>query len=126
MTDTSLNAGHRQRLLSQRADLLAQIEAQRGGVRGRAEVAQEHFDRPEDSPAQVASARDLEFAINEHETAELDQIDQALKRLDRGVYGICIDCGMEVATERLHALPQAGRCVGCQEKAEHSTPSSHV
>ena len=126
MTDTSLNAGHRQRLLSQRADLLAQIEAQRGGVRGRAEVAQEHFDRPEDSPAQVASARDLEFAINEHETAELDQIDQALKRLDQGVYGICIDCGMEVATERLHALPQAARCMACQEKAEHSTPSSHV
>jgi DnaK suppressor protein len=126
MTDTSLNAGHRQRLLSQRAALLAQIEAQRGGVRGRAEVAQEHFDRPEDSPAQVASARDLEFAINEHETAELDQIDQALKRLDQGVYGICIDCGMEVATERLHALPQAGRCMGCQEKAEHSTTTSHV
>ena len=126
MTDTSLNAGHRQRLLSQRADLLAQIEAQRGGVRGRSEVAQEHFYRPEDSPAQVASARDLEFAINEHETAELDQIDQALKRLDQGVYGICIDCGMEVATERLHALPQAARCMACQEKAEHSTPSSHV
>ena len=126
MTDTSLNAGHRQRLLSQRADLLAQIEAQRGGVRGRSEVAQEHFYRPEDSPAQVASARDLEFAINEHETAELDQIDHALKRLDQGVYGICIDCGMEVATARLHALPQAARCMGCQEKAEHSTPTSHV
>lgn len=126
MTDTSLNAGHRQGLLSQRAALLAQIEAQRGGVRGRAEVAQEHFDRPEDSPAQVASARDLEFAINEHETAELDQIDQALKRLDQGVYGICIDCGMEVATERLHALPQAGRCMACQEKVERDTPTSHV
>lgn len=126
MTDSKFQAIHRQSLLSQRAALLAQIEAQRGGVRGRAEVAQEHFDRPEDSPAQVASARDLEFAINEHETAELDQIDHALKRLDQGVYGICIDCGMEVATERLHALPQAGRCVGCQEKAEHSIPSSHV
>ena len=126
MTDTSLNAGHRQRLLSQRADLLAQIEAQRGGVRGRAEVAQEHFDRPEDSPAQVATARDLEFAINEHETAELEQIDQALKRLDQGVYGICVECGCEVTPQRLHALPQAARCMACQEKAEHSTPTSHV
>ena len=126
MTDTRLNASYRQNLLAQRAALLAQIEAQRGGVRGRAEVAQEHFDRPEDSPAQIASARDLEFAINEHETAELEQIDHALKRLDQGVYGICIDCGMEVATERLHALPQAARCMACQEKAEHSIPSSHV
>ena len=119
MTHTRLTADHRQNLLAQRAALLAQIEAQRGGVRSRADVAQEHFDRPEDSPAQVASARDLEFAINEHETAELDQIDQALKRLDQGVYGICLDCGMEVAPERLQALPQAARCMPCQEKAEH-------
>ncbi len=126
MTHTRLNADHRQNLLAQRAALLAQIEAQRGGVRSRADVAQEHFDRPEDSPAQVASARDLEFAINEHETAELDQIDQALKRLDQGVYGICVDCGMEVAPARLQALPQAARCMPCQEKAEHSTPTSHV
>jgi DnaK suppressor protein len=126
MTETRVNAGHRQRLLSQRAALLAQIEAQRGGVRSRADVAQEHFDRPEDSPAQVSSARDLEFAINEHETAELEQIDQALKRLDQGVYGICVDCGVEVATERLHALPQAARCMSCQEMAEHPTPTSLV
>jgi len=125
MTEPRVNASYRQSLLAQRAALLAQIEAQRGGVRSRAEVAQEHFDRPDDSPAQVASARDLEFAINEHETAELEQIDQALKRLDQGVYGICIDCGMEVATERLHALPQVARCMGCQQKAEHPTPPSH-
>ena len=126
MTHTRLNADHRQNLLAQRAALLAQIEAQRGGVRSRADVAQEHFDRPEDSPAQVASARDLEFAINEHETAELDQIDQALKRLDQGVYGICLDCGMEVAPERLQALPQAARCMPCQEKSEHHPAITHV
>jgi DnaK suppressor protein len=126
MTDTRLNAGHRQSLLAQRAALLAQIEAQRGGVRSRADVAQEHFDRPEDSPAQVASARDLEFAINEHETAELEQIDQALQRLDQGVYGICVECGSQVAPERLNALPQAARCMPCQEKAERPTPTSHV
>ena len=126
MTDSKFQAIHRQSLLSQRAALLAQIEAQRGGVRGRAEVAQEHFDRPEDSPAQIASARDLEFAINEHETAELEQIDHALKRLDQGIYGICVDCGCEVTPARLHALPQAARCMPCQEKTEHPTPSSHV
>ncbi len=126
MTHTRLTADHRQNLLAQRAALLAQIEAQRGGVRSRADVAQEHFDRPEDSPAQVASARDLEFAINEHETAELDQIDQALKRLDQGVYGICLDCGMEVAPERLQALPQAARCMPCQEKSEHHPAITHV
>ena len=126
MTETRLNASHRQNLLAQRAALLVQIEAQRGGVRSRAEVAQEHFDRPDDSPAQVATARDLEFAINEHETAELEHIAQALQRLDQGVYGICVECGSEVTPERLHALPQAARCMPCQQKAEHHPSTPHL
>ena len=61
----------KQKLEHQRAELLAQIAEQRGGKASRVEVAAEHFAHNEDSDAQVNTARDLEFAINEHETAEL-------------------------------------------------------
>jgi DnaK suppressor protein len=110
----------KQKLEHQRAALLAQIAEQRGGKTSRAEVAAEHFAHSEDSDAQVNTARDLEFAINEHETAELAAIDEALARLSAGTYGHCIDCDATIPEARLNAAPEASRCIGCQEKAEHN------
>ena len=126
MTHSNLITTYRERLLAQRTELLAQIAQQRGGARGRAEVAEEHFAHSEDSPAQVASQRDVEFALNERETAELGQIADALVRLELGTYGTCTECGTQVAAERLRATPQAARCIACQEKAEHSTHLLHA
>ena len=108
------------KLETQRASLLAQIAAQRGGQTSRAEVAAEHFARHEDSDAQVNTARDLEFAINEHETAELAAIDAALARLQAGTYGQCTDCDARIPDARLNAAPEAARCVGCQTSTEHN------
>ena len=110
----------KQKLEHQRADLLAQIAQQRGGTTSRAEVAAEHFAHNEDSDAQVNTARDLEFAINEHETAELAAIDAALTRLSAGSYGHCIECDATIPEARLNAAPEAARCIGCQEKSEHN------
>jgi DnaK suppressor protein len=111
-----------QTLEAQRTNLLAQIAQQRGGLTGRAEVAAEHFARHEDSDAQTHTARDLEFAINEHETAELGAIDAALARVSAGTYGQCIDCDAAIPQTRLNAAPEAARCVSCQEKSEHNHP----
>jgi DnaK suppressor protein len=105
-------------LETQRADLLAQIAQQRGGIASRADVAAEHFAHNEDSGAQVNTARDLEFAINEHETAELAAIDAALARIHAGTYGQCTDCDATIPEARLNAAPEAARCMGCQEKTE--------
>ena len=126
MTHPNLLTSYRENLLAQRTELLAQIVQQRGGTRSRADVAEEHFAHSEDAPAQVASERELEFALNERETAELGQIADALKRLDLGTYGTCIDCGTAIAAERLRATPQAARCIACQERAEHPTRSLHA
>ena len=113
---------HRQQLQALRSALLVQIADQRGGSRGRADVAADHFMNAEDSHAQVTSARDLEFAINEHETAELAELDLALLRLDAGTYGVCVDCAAHIPEARLQAKPEVQRCLPCQEKREHSHP----
>lgn len=111
---------YREQLLRMRTDLLAQIAEQRGGVVGRAEVAAAHFGRPEDSSAQLATERDLEFALGERETAELGAIDAALARITAGTYGACTDCTGPIAPARLHATPEAPRCIHCQQKAEET------
>jgi len=46
------------------------------------------------------------------------KIDEALRKIDEGTYGICEDCGEEISTERLRILPYATLCRDCQEKRE--------
>jgi len=60
------------------------------------------------------------------ELAELDRVrlaalDDALRRLECGRYGVCGECNGDIARDRLIALPFAVRCQSCQaarEKAE--------
>lgn len=106
------------RLLEERKQLLERIAAQRGGAVSRADMAAEHFSHREESHAQTMSERENEFAMNEHETAELAQLDAALARIQSGDYGTCTDCGVDIQPERLQAAPQALRCIACQTRAE--------
>ena len=46
------------------------------------------------------------------------KIDEALRKLDEGTYGICEDCGEAINEGRLKVLPFAIYCVECQEKLE--------
>jgi DnaK suppressor protein len=118
LTQLSDQATYKTKLLTLRTALLAQIADQRGGTRGRADVAAEKFQLAEDSSAQMASARELEFAISEHEIVELQALDDALHRLDIGSYGLCTDCDTLIPQDRLSAMPEAPRCMPCQNKAE--------
>lgn len=121
--DKHHSAPYQQQLLDMRTALLAQIAAQRGGTISRADAAADHFGQPDDSRAQEASERELEFALGERETAELAAIDAALARIDAGTYGQCTDCGTTIPVARLQASPEAWRCIPCQEKAEQTRPA---
>jgi RNA polymerase-binding transcription factor DksA len=49
---------------------------------------------------------------------ELRDVEAARRRLDDGSYGICTDCGLAIDFERLHAEPEAARCIDCQRRHE--------
>ncbi len=49
---------------------------------------------------------------------ELGDILAALERMEEGTYGKCIECGREITTSRLKAIPHALRCIECAEEAE--------
>lgn len=48
----------------------------------------------------------------------LKKIEEALRKLEEGTYGICEMCGDEIPEERLKILPFAIYCRDCQEKIE--------
>jgi DnaK suppressor protein len=110
---------HKERLLRERTQLLARIAQERGGLVSRVDMAAEHDVRDFENRAQAISERDDEFAMNEHETAELGALDAAMERLDAGLYGTCKDCGVQIPEARLAAYPAALRCIDCQTAAEH-------
>lgn len=61
--------------------------------------------------------RERDLSIEEHEEHLLHEIDAALLRVTAGTYGTCSDCGIDIPEDRLAALPWAGRCIACQERA---------
>lgn len=116
----TLHTPHQQRLLDARQALLQRIATQRGGQVSRVDMAAEHDVRASDARAQATTEINEEFAMNEHETAELSAIDAALERLAQGLYGQCQDCGATIPEARLAAYPMALRCIACQTQAERT------
>jgi DnaK suppressor protein len=83
------------------------------------------YRRDQDDEATPAPADELDAArtlaevethasLIEQTEDRIKQIDAAFRRLEQGRYGLCEDCGGEIALERLEALPFATRCVDCQ------------
>ena len=59
------------------------------------------------------------------ELAELEQIRLARWRMAEERYGSCVDCGADIALERLLAQPAASRCLACQSATEHAAGAAH-
>jgi DnaK suppressor protein len=55
----------------------------------------------------------LTKGLQEREQAKLGQINEALKRLDKGTFGRCVVCGDAIAFERLLVFPETPTCAGC-------------
>lgn len=62
-----------------------------------------------------------DMALLEMLDATLRQIDAALVRLERGLYGRCSACGEPIPLTRLRALPFATHCIPCQSRREDGT-----
>lgn len=68
----------------------------------------------------AADCGETEFAVGLMETKDdtLNQIEQALERMEAEFYGTCSDCGKEILRARLNAIPYATRCLKCATQAE--------
>jgi DnaK suppressor protein len=72
---------------------------------------------------------DLHRADLDRDVTELEGLEAARARMAQGRYGDCMECGGEIAIERLRVNPAAVRCVECQrvhEKTHSGTASSSL
>ena len=62
--------------------------------------------------------REIGNTLEEHDERVLDAIDAALRRMDDGTYGKCVNCGAPIPEERLEAMPWATLCIDGKRKEE--------
>jgi RNA polymerase-binding transcription factor DksA len=70
--------------------------------------------------AQAAEQRELGHLAATRLTDRARRLRAALGRVERGEYGICEECGEDIAHTRLIALPDVGTCLACQQRRENS------
>ena len=104
------SATQRQRLGEKKAELETTLR-QRNGI-----VIEQEAD-PLDQLSSKAE-RELQVAQLDRVGELLKQVIAAIKRLDDGSYGMCLECDEGISVKRLLAVPWAALCIHCQEKEE--------
>lgn len=74
-----------------------------------------HEDPATDPLDNAAEVEAMEEALPVEHVLEtrLQKIEKALEKINESTYGVCENCGKEISSERLGALPEAGTCFEC-------------
>ncbi len=113
--------------MKQRADLIDKIKQtlvkRKGDIES--QLARQTHEKVTDGivqdtadEVQSLSMQNLQSSIQRTEIDELHLMEDALVRINRGEYGVCIDCGEPISAKRLENFPYAARCIVCQEAFE--------
>lgn len=97
------------------------IQARLNELRARLEKVEETLDEPAD-PDLADQAIELEDdevleGVGRASQREIRQLEEALKRIEAGTYGICAQCGEDISGARLDAVPFAQLCRACASAA---------
>jgi DnaK suppressor protein len=106
--------GYRRRLIAIQRELVSrviEVEDELEHTTHRDDI--EHMDRVQ---ADVF-AESLEL-LDDLEREQMEAAEAALERIDAGSYGTCVDCGREIPSARLDAVPWTDRCEADQERFE--------
>ncbi|MFL6210475.1 MAG: TraR/DksA family transcriptional regulator [Pyrinomonadaceae bacterium] len=112
--DKRKQKSYRDRLLARREGLFRQVtEAEMSSRERDLEATQDPADM-----AANAYTKELLISMSANDRRLLDLIDEALRRIEAGEYGECVNCGEQVQEKRLEAVPWARYCLKCQDLQE--------
>ncbi len=66
----------------------------------------------------IRESTEANLAIGKNEEAIQRDVRAALRRIELGTYGKCVDCQKEIPKARLDVLPYTGYCIGCETNHE--------
>lgn len=100
-----------ERLKAERDQIVAEIRRLQDSLRSEVEKDLEDGD-----PALYEREKNL--ALLQHLERKLEEVEYALSLAEKGVYGICENCGERIDPARLKAIPQATLCLKCKTEIE--------
>lgn len=100
-------------LLRKRAELLATSTGARA-IPASADVNSRQGDMADQ--ASGTNEVEIQLKLKQTDAKILQAIEEALYRLEKGVYGLCRDCGDPIAAARLEAIPWTRVCITCKQK----------
>jgi DnaK suppressor protein len=112
---TSINVGQIKEQLTVRKQQLEEELTRLGQEKISDDQVQDAGDQ-----AFTSTMESLRTSLHDTRLEEYKRIVNALKMIDDGSYGICIDCQEAISEKRLKAFPNATRCLACQETFEES------
>lgn len=68
--------------------------------------------------ASVETDKTMLLKIRDRERMLMTKIEEALKRIENGTYGVCDSCGDEISETRLKARPVTTLCIDCKQEIE--------
>ena len=103
---------YRDALLKKKSDILGT-----GGIKP-LQASMENNTRQGDMADQASGNNEvhIQLKLKQTDAKILQAIEEALYRMERGVYGICRDCGDPIAVARLEAIPWTRVCISCKQK----------
>ncbi len=112
--------GYRKTLLTRREQLALELRQATANFIADGAVYSDTTDQ-----ASADADKSLLLQMKNRDRDILWQIDEALKRIDQGVYGDCENCAEPIAEARIRAFPFATLCIDCKaelESREHRFP----
>jgi DnaK suppressor protein len=68
--------------------------------------------------ATLESERSFELRIKDRERKLIGKVQEALKKIGDGTYGVCESCGEAIGVKRLLARPVTSFCINCKSEME--------
>ncbi len=121
MTDDIRNLEKiKQMLIEEKVEMLQRMAKKQGA---HLESLESHARGDLADKATVLESQRIKSALSSIERQKLANIDNALKKIEDGTYGICAQCGEMIDEKRLMVKPFAIYCVKCRQEKEKNGPS---
>ena len=85
------------------------------------ESARETLLQDADDASQRSGEHEVEGIVSDIDSGEFNAVSDAVQRVHRADYGLCIDCQAAIPFDRLRLEPQALRCAACQTLHERKS-----
>ena len=106
----------RKQLVLNQQELLSIIQANQSTER---HTTESNFSNEIDMASDL-EGREMMFQLTSRDRNELKRIQEAIYKIDHGIYGICESCSKKISAKRLKILPLSSLCIECKEAMEQA------